>query len=125
MLKETLQIVRDGHCQTGDAVKLFYQRQNKKQLQIDIPALPRGKANRHRGSITLLEISEDDILNYYSGIYSSLFNAAITGIDSRYHTLSMELASVNSRCCSYIPLFLAPRAPRSGHSAACVESKRI
>ena len=95
MLKETLQIVRGGHSRTGDAANLFYQvtKQKANELQIDIPALPRGKVNIHRGSSTLLEISEDDILNY-SGLYRSLFDAAITGIDSRYHTPSMELASV-------------------------------
>ena len=76
----------------GTAGKVTKQKAN--ELQIDIPALPRGKVNRHRGSTTLLEISEDDILNYYSGLYRSLFDAAITGIDSRYHTPSMELASV-------------------------------
>ena len=99
MLKETLQIVRDGHCQIGDAAKLFYQatKQKPTELQIDIPALPRGKANKHRGSTTLLEISEDDILNYYAGLYCSLFNAAIIGIDSRtIHPAWNSLLSLKS-----------------------------
>ena len=53
LLKETLQIVRDGHCQTGDAAKLFYQvtKQKEAELQIDIPALPRSKAIRYHFTV--------------------------------------------------------------------------
>ena len=100
MLKDNLQRVRDGYIQTGDAAEIFNQVTKYKsiELQIDIPALPRGRSEMRRrytsSTINPMEISEDYIINHYSILYQSLFDAAITAIDSRYHSLSMERAVI-------------------------------
>ena len=100
MLKENLHSVRDGYSQTGDAAEMFFQVTKKKaiELQIDKPALPRAHSKMRRrytsSTINPMEISEDDIINHYSILYSSLFDAAITAIDSRYHSPSMERAAI-------------------------------
>ena len=94
MLKENLHRVRDGYSQTGDAAEMFFHVTKKKA----IPVLPRGHSKMRRrytsSTINPMEISEDDIINHYSILYRSLFDTAITAIDSRYHSPSMERAAI-------------------------------